>query len=602
MRSTGVRARVTRLGVVLAAAIAGTVVGTGPAQAAQQHVTANVSPVAWLSTDSRTPNKVITSGDARVGAWRDEQGRKHVSKSYFTFDVSAYRTKTLIQVWARFPELAANDCAKRRATEVWLTAPAEHRTTWADQPRETVRLTGVPSTECLHNSPPWDATEVVRQALARGKSKVTLVVSIAEDQQDKLAFGRTYSSRYPTLEIGYNTAPQVPSKVQLGGFPRYDCGATIRDTSLQVLVWPVDEDPIPGLRSRLAVWPVDRPQDRQEFVGTGTSSGYSESFALPSALLTNGARLAVAARSEDGFAVSGWTAPCEFTVDTEAPAVLPTVASTVYTEGSVFPGVGGETVAGDFTFTANGVADVVAFTYRGNNMPMGTVPAEQPGGQATVSLTPVRAGAATLEVASVDRAGNQSAWRSYSFWVRRTAPTVDGYVVRLAEPKVFTLTANQPGAVAFTSVLDGGTPVTTPVGPDGKAQVTVTLTNADRTQHPFQAWTVDATGHRSGVADQSLYLDTLAPDASTDVWSPVVGVAIPLTFQANLPGSVSFTYRVGDSGPPTTVPAVDGHAEVSWTPETAGPTTIEVRSTNADGITSGWNQNFAVWVENAPPA
>lgn len=184
-----------------------------------------------------------------------------------------------------------------------------------------------------------------------------------------------------------------------------------------------DPDGTP-VEARFAFWQVSAPEQRREVFPVPATTGHA-SAPVPADLLRDGGAYAWAVRGEDGFTTSEWSRPCLLTADHTAPDVAPEVTSPVYRENGGPPGDGGQGVPGDFTFTANGVADVVAFEYHGIGLPHGLVDADRPGGSATVSLTPTADGPVSVSVAGVDRAGNRSPERTYRFWARTTAPSID---------------------------------------------------------------------------------------------------------------------------------------------------------------------------------
>ncbi|MEO6090061.1 MAG: hypothetical protein ABIQ18_43835 [Umezawaea sp.] len=153
----------------------------------------------------------------------------------------------------------------------------------------------------------------------------------------------------------------------------------------RVFVTLTDPDGTYLLEARFVYWPVAAPEQRREvfpvWAGLGDASAY-----FPTDLLQDGGTYTWAARGEDGHTTSEWSEPCLFTTDYTRPTVAPTITSPVYQEDGGPPGDGGEGVPGDFTFTANGMADVVAFEYSGLGVPYGRVSADRPGGSATVSV------------------------------------------------------------------------------------------------------------------------------------------------------------------------------------------------------------------------
>ncbi|MCS7478044.1 hypothetical protein ACFFQW_11160 [Umezawaea endophytica] len=586
MRLSGRPVRVLCAGLVITALACGAVVlPTGSATAAPQPSYATVYRSSWLSTDSRTPHHNNTTGDARVGSWRDDKGEQHTGKAYFTFDLAQLQGAEVFSAFVRLPEVAANDCAKPRATELRVVKPLG-RISWARQPREKAKLPGPQALEgCLYERVTWDLGDTVRQTLAEGGTKLTVVARISAEFQDDVAYGRTYHND-PWIYIGYNKPPGKPTGLRVNG---NDCGPEPMITaSRDPLVSGrfTDPDGTYSLDARFAFWPVAAPESRREVFPVWASGGYATTY-YPNDMLQDGGTYAWAVRGEDGYAVSEWSEPCTFSVDRTAPAAAPTVTSSVYREDGGPPGDGGDGVPGDFTFTANGVADVVAFEYSGIGVPDGRVSADQPGGSATVTVTPTLDGPLGITVMSIDRAGNRSPARDYRFWVRTTAPSVKGPQPQLGKPTEFTFTARQENAVGFTYRLDDSPETTLPLGPDGTAKVTITITDPEARYHELEVWTTNAAGQRSGITKRPFAVDLLEPTISIDPWDGVIGQRRTATFTALMSDAVSFTYRIGD-GQETTVPSsADGTAQVSFTPTASGWSNVSVFSSNRDGVRSG---------------
>jgi len=91
----------------------------------------------------------------------------------------------------------------------------------------------------------------------------------------------------------------------------------------------------------------------------------------------------------------------------------PSVSSPDYPPGVAAGGIGRP---GRFTFSANGSTDVVGFRY-GPDFPSTYVAADQPGGSATVWITPTTFGVQKVAVKSVDAAGDTSAITTYWYYV-----------------------------------------------------------------------------------------------------------------------------------------------------------------------------------------
>ncbi|GAA3031155.1 hypothetical protein [Actinokineospora globicatena] len=575
--------RLARLGVVVVTAVAGTLVAVGPAQAAPTLPSTGIKPIAWVGTDSRDPNRAITSGDVRIGSWKDDQGRKHTGKAYLTYDVAAFRDATLYSVKAFVPEVAAADCSKRRMTEVWETTPEDHSPTWADQPIERNILPGPKSTECVGRYLSWDATDAVQHALTRGDNTVTLAIRIAGDQEGNVAFGRTVSPQWATLGLQYNHTPDVPFEVTYAG---QTCPAYVSGSTVEARARVVDKDGHAGLQTRWAFWPAAKPGQRTEVVQQGS---WASQVSVPQALLVNNSKIAAAVRTEDGFAVSAWTPTCEFTYDNAAPAVAPTVSSDVYPEG--WNSSGGTNVPGEFVFTANGVDDVVAFHYEGTGGLWGDIAADRPGGQAKITVTPQSWGYHSVSVSSTDRAGQRSPVRTYQFMVRETGPRLDRQArVDAGAATTFTLTANQPGAVAASYQLDNGPVTTVPLDADGTAPVTITVATVQPVFHDLTLWTTDGAGRKSGTVKATVFVNQAEPEIDVTPVEGIPGAERTITFTAARSDIASFTYQYNTPssyGQEITLPAVNGTATATVAPGVAGWYEVTAFSTTTSGQRTG---------------
>jgi hypothetical protein len=588
---------------LVTAAVAGAV--TAGATSAAGSTPTFFEPV-FARTDSRQPHATITTGDALVGAHRDDHGRTHVSKSYFTFDVSRLRGTSIISAELNIVELSANDCSVARATELWTTKPTHRPPTWANQPKEVTKLVGADATsDCTMPAwLGWDVAPAVRQALADGQTTLTLVLRMAGDKQNQVAAGRTYRTD-TGIAVNYNTPPNVPANPRIGhyGSPAKDCGAdtlyaTNADWSpLSAYADVSDPDGPYSLSTRAAFWSVADPAQRREVVVSGQLSA-----AFPQDLLVDSGTYAWQARAEDeDGAVSAWTAPCQVTIDNTRPAAAPAVTSTDYPNDAGSSGSGGVGIVGDFAFSANGDTDVVAFEWSGFHVGSGRIAADQPGGSATASIAPTGDGRVDLSVVGVDRAGNRSDATRYSFSVTRTAPEVaaDTYV-RIGEPLSATFTATQAGARTVTYRLDELAETTVPVGSDGTASVAVQVPTAEPYSHQLSVWTTNAAGQRSAVREWRFSVNPAAPTVAFSPNAAVISQRVTVTFTPGMPDVVSYTYTVNDGAPTTVDAAADGTATFEYPADTSGFFDFRVFSTSASGVDSGVTIEPLIVLTGAP--
>ncbi|MFI9812754.1 RHS repeat domain-containing protein [Saccharothrix variisporea] len=588
MRSSG---RPVPAAFLAAALVGGLLLAVpGTAAAAQDPNSALLSPTRWLGTDSRTPFRATTTGDARVGSWRDESGLHHIGKSYFTFDLSRLQGTTVFTATLTTHETSVNDCAKPRAVELWSTDP-RGTITWAFQPRELVKAPGpAAGAPCANPWLSWDLGEIVKGAVAEGRTSLTLVARIARDFQGDVAYGRSLSTR-PELNVTFNSPPGTPTDLRVGN---QSCAEPIVTSSRRPRVAAVVSDPdgTRGLEARMAFWPVDAPDQRVEHTASGDGGVIGGYF--PEDMVQDGRQFAFAARTEDGHATSEWTAPCVITADFTAPANAPTVTSTVYREDAGPPGDGGEGIPGDFTFSGDGDPDVVAFDYEGIGIGGARVAADRPGGSATITVTPTTDGPVSVEVVGVDRAGNRSPLRSYRYWVGTTAPRVRMPIFEVGVPRDIVFTATQQGATAFWYTMDDGEAQQVAVGPDGTARATFTFYAAENDRHVLKVWTVNGTGFRSGITDRDFYVVQYEPTVYVDRYDLVVGEKVVVVAEPfyEREGVHAYVFQVGDE-PEVVVPVgADGSARYEYTTTRTGFHRVRAASLNRSSVRSGWGEDY----------
>ncbi|MFC5290528.1 hypothetical protein ACFPM7_26035 [Actinokineospora guangxiensis] len=489
------------LGAFVAALVASGVTAALAPQAAA--ATAGVLPSSWAQTDVRAPLSAVTSGSTvRIGAWGGSRGEFHLSKAYFTFDISAFAGATVSGASLVLPETAAADCAKPRATEVWWVTPTRPLS-WAWQPRERVRLADPPTTSLCVAEPRWDARAVVDRAVAEGRATLTVAVRIAAARQGDRAYGRTITTK-PALIVDHNTAPPVPTAVSLvngsAGTPCGDQPLLFGRGGMRAAARVSDPDG-DWITSRFAFWPTADPSARVERV-SGRTPGGPVQVDLPDEVLAEGVEYAFSVRAEDDLAASPWSPPCVFHFDRTAPEHAPAVTSTTYLENVSYPGTGGVGVAGVFTFTG---ADVARFLYDNGSEAFQSVDAVD--GSATVTLTPERDGPAYLRVIGVDAAGNRTEPTYYHYWVRDTRPVIEAPRGIYGTPFPVTFRASQEGAETAHYTIDG---VTTSVPlVDGTAGVELLIPAPPGPV--LTVWTTTS----DGTASQRAVLDFAGPIEET---------------------------------------------------------------------------------------
>jgi hypothetical protein len=560
-----------------------------------------IMPAAAIYIDSRDVKAQLGSGsaDLPVGAWRDSAGKHHISRMLITFDISSFRNKKVDYANVFTAETSVNQCPNR-AIDLWVADDVTSTTSWSTQPevKSLVRSVSTPPYECPASYLAWGGLDALQSAVAAGKSRLTFEFRVPEAYEGDVAFGRRLVANV-RMQVHFDTAPDVPSQLQSNGRgcvtqAPYPYLPGQGGFTLFAKLTDPDDNGGDWLDAHFAIWPVDKPGVRSEFVTSSLPSGNIARIQLPAGYLAEGVSYAWSVRADDGIFSSDWAASCYFTADLVSPSA-PTVRSTDYpNDGSLHGGAG---IPGTFTFGANGIPDVVSYTYQWYPYAPRSVPAPQMGGDATVSLTPPSGGPNILVVQSVDRAGNVSEQTSYQFLARWTAPNVSVvWPVPNASPGItlnpgpamsgtFTFRPVMSDVVSYEYWLDSGGHHTVDAAADGSAQVAVTAGGLG--SHALHARSVTRTGLVSGITDLNYYVDD-APFVSSSDYPEMDaggGAGIPgtFTFAPKLAGVLGYVYSFDWGAQETVTAAPDGTATVQWTPAYGGFIALTVQAQYADG-------------------
>ncbi|MGC4894332.1 hypothetical protein [Micromonospora sp. DT31] len=547
----------------------------------------------WAWTDSRTPDTIVIdrAGDVPVGTWKDAAGRPHTSRAYFTFDISRYRGADIQSAKLDVKETAGADCTKRPKIELWRTAPYTARSSWRNPPADLALVDSrqlTDQTVCPAPRVEFDAIGGLRQALAEGRSTLTLSLRLPADAERDPALARKYATKVG-ISIDYNFRPGVPTDLQSEAGTACTTAEpyqVIRNPTLSGVVHDRDRNDGGGtdhLDVTFAVWPVDQPEARIEQAnlardGERAVGRFDHIYPSP---FEHDRTYAWQMRAKDSRATGDWSVTCYFRLDVRGPATAPGVTSTDFPDDDQWhPGLPGE-----FTFTANGSADVVRYGYSWDSGPQQTVDADRPGGGATVTLTPDR-GVNTLRVWSMDALGNRSASTDYTFLAEDVSPIIEGRLTEIGVPATFQLRPQLDGVVRYRYRLDGDPERTVEAAADGSAGITVTATRGGLrtlTVTSVTADGVETTGSREfNLPTEPKISATVYEEYGTDGGQGIPGV---FTFAPRLPDTVSYRYRFnGESG--TVAAKADGTASVTWTPTEAGAVNLDVWSVSRDGTES----------------
>ncbi|MEU8764141.1 FG-GAP-like repeat-containing protein [Streptomyces sp. NPDC048659] len=353
---------------------------------------------------------------ARVG-YENETGG--LSRSFFEMDTSNLRGAKVTSSTFRIKNVWSWSC-QARPVQLWHTKGISDKTTWNNQPAKIDWLADVNqskgwSSNCPGGNLEFDLTWKMQRVAAAGENSITLGLYAANEGD---TFGwKKFDPKTAVLETVYNNPPQTPTG--LGTNPRTDCatGGVIGNTTVSLYAFVTDPNAgnlsaqfqvykdgatvvdswIPGLRDRVSTLMVPDAQ-----LPTGTYTWR--------------------VRAYDQSEYSGWSQTCVFTVDRTRPEKAPKIDSAAFPNGDAgWPATTGKArTPGSFTFSANGVADVVRYGYYTDwdpDVKTATVPA---GGQTTVSLTPPGVGPHFVYAFSQDQAGNRSDTATYLFYAGRS--------------------------------------------------------------------------------------------------------------------------------------------------------------------------------------
>lgn len=176
------------------------------------------------------------------------------------------------------------------------------------------------------------------------------------------------------------------------------------------------------------VWPVDSPSTVTDVTSISLPPGDTVSVTVPNSVFTDGGTYAWQVRDESSSGVSDWTTPCHFIRYLVSPPGPSVTSSTFPTSGST-----PIRTYGTFTFSVPTPTRVVGFQYVLNGaLTVGSgnpyVPIGADGTATTPPLASGQWGTNTLQVQSIDSAGDVSGVVSYSFYLvdSRTAPDKHG--------------------------------------------------------------------------------------------------------------------------------------------------------------------------------
>lgn len=380
----------------------------------------------WTKVNSANPTTAYwnSTGTAQVGGTNVSSNKY---RSFFDLNVGATPVagKYINDANFNITQQYSLYC-ESHPVELWSTGYAGSSTTWNNQPTWSTRYGSVTSLAGCNSSNPaatitFNVTDHVQSAANGAWTDLTYGLRAPATDETGLRSYKEFNNN-PYVTISYTAYATVTSK---GTLPATVCATgssrpyvNTTTPTLRVRVTDPEGAPVrPEIEwDTLAGAKIGSAQPLP-----GNASGSLFGATVPASAFTNGTSYSWKARGFDSTVWGPWASACEFTVDTTAPSVAPTVASTAYPAGQWG---GGANTAGTFAFGAAGVSDVAAYEYGLDvNPPTDSVSPSAVGGSASVSVTPTADGPHTLYVRSKDRAGNVSPTTQYTFSVGSAAVT-----------------------------------------------------------------------------------------------------------------------------------------------------------------------------------
>lgn len=326
--------------------------------------------------------------------------------------------------------------------QVWITGGVGTSTNWDKQPAwggdgkpvvESTMTKGYGTGNCGDG---W-VTANVKSTFdwAARNNASTLTTGIRASQADEedgnqstwKKFSSSEGAKDPYVSINYNSKPNAPTNLTIGGKSCVAGGAQvfISRTPYYPTVQAKVSDPdgtertLTGqfyLAEKGKAYPTTPTMSDTATNGTYATKAIPAGFGLK-----ENATYVLRAATADGLDTSGWSAVCEFTVDSAGPAKPPVVISSDYPEctPAVCNTAGNVGSSGYFSFLSNGVTDVVKYRYWFDGQAKIEVAATDTEGFARIAPPPLPealhlddygiGGQRVLHVESVDQAGRSSA-------------------------------------------------------------------------------------------------------------------------------------------------------------------------------------------------
>ncbi|MET0135636.1 MAG: LamG domain-containing protein [Kibdelosporangium sp.] len=392
---------------------------------------------AWALVYEQHPDDHYWFGDsdniAKVGYSGNWEPKTVTVRSYFQFDVWALAGKDIVAAEFNVYNNYSASCTGI-GTTANQTTPISGSTSWNNSGGWVRGLGTYGGAYGRSACPARSIGFNVRDAVADPRDgQVTVQLSTDQGTQDAW---RKFDPNSPQLIVTYNDLPYQPWGLSIHGKACNGVDPYIATTTPVLRAGAGDPN---GTVQAEFEWYVRNGNFINNYLTPGQPDGTEFSMTIPAGSYANGGGIAWRVRGWDGRAYGPWSIWCGATMDLDKPDKPPTVASGHYPENGE---AGSPGMTGEFTFGANGVGDVGEFKYRLSGHEEKSVPAVN--GTATAYVTPPTADPYTLEVTSVDKAGNratQENTKKYQFRVGLPTPPsghwpLDGYHLSTVAPDV----------------------------------------------------------------------------------------------------------------------------------------------------------------------
>ncbi|WP_144425428.1 polymorphic toxin-type HINT domain-containing protein [Cellulosimicrobium cellulans] len=373
-----------------------------------------------LYVQSGTTRDTSADGEIRLGTF---DGGATVARSLLKIPTAKLAGKQILTAQLELFNFHSYSCNARN-WEIWHVADFTAAARWTAQPAWQTRQITTSATAGYSSScnDAWTRTDVknaVSWAAGRGDAYLSLGIR-AQNESDSYGWKRFYSVDYgsyvPAVTGTYNSKPNVPGATGVSPKGSVVSGTTWTNTLTPTLTSTVSDPDGDKVRATFQVLNSAGTVLHQAEVTA--ASGAAVQYKVPAGVLAENTTYTARVAAYDGRVWnSTWSTSLKFAVDKTAPGA-PVVSSTDYPADNEWHKDANQ--AGTFTFKmAAADSSVTGYKWGLDKAPT-TLVAVAGGAAGTASIKPTTVGKHTVQVQTVDRAGNVSALVSkYTFHVGR---------------------------------------------------------------------------------------------------------------------------------------------------------------------------------------